>query len=154
MGTLIQDLRYGLRMIAKSPGFTIVAVLTLALGIGANTAVYSVVDGVLLHPAPFPEAERLVALYQQSSNRGKSSIPYPNFVDWQKRNQSLDGIAGMLTELATLKVRDQPEQLAGMRVSSNFLAVLKIQPVIGRMFSEQEDQRGAAPVVLLGEDFW
>ena len=151
---LIRDFRYALRTLRSAPGFTSAAVLTLALGIGANTAVYSVVDGVLLHPLPFPEADGLVKLYQQTANGGKESISYPNLLDWQKRNQTFEGMAGMLTELATLKVRDQPEQLAGMRVSSNFLAVLKLQPVIGRMFTEQEDKRGAAPVVLLGEDFW
>ena len=83
MSTMLQDIRYGLRMLAKAPGFTLIAVMTLALGIGANTAIFSVVDAVLISPLPYPHAEQLVSLYWARSKAQQSSIPYPNFLDWQ-----------------------------------------------------------------------
>src|SRR5579859_5618908 len=93
MGTLLQDLRYAVRMLVKSPGFTAIAVLTLALGIGANTALFSVVNGVLLSPLPYPQPDRLVALYSRTPNFDESSISYPNFLDWQRQNKTLSDLA-------------------------------------------------------------
>src|SRR6266699_1879311 len=93
MGALWQDFRYGVRMLAKNPGFTAVIVLTLALGIGANAALFSVVDGVLLHPLPFPEPDQLVALHQSKPNFETGAIPYPNFRDWQKANETFSAMA-------------------------------------------------------------
>jgi len=153
MNTIL-DLRYAVRTLRANPGFTCAAVLTLALGIGANTAIYSVIDGVLLHPIPFSEPDRLVALYQKTPTGEENSVSYPNLVDWQQQSQTFEGIAGWLNDLLTLTVHGQPEQLVGMRVSSNFFSVLRVQPLLGRTFTAQEDQRGAQPVALLGEDFW
>ncbi len=93
MGTLLQDLRYALRMLVKSPGFTAIAVLTLALGIGANTALFSVVNGVLLSPLPYPQPSRLVAAYSRAFDFAHSSISYPNFLDWQRENNSFAQLA-------------------------------------------------------------
>jgi predicted permease len=152
---VLGDLRYALRTLRSSPGFTCAALLTLALGIAANTAVYSVVDGVLLHPVPFPEPDRLVALFQKSPASTRNSVSYLNLLDWQSQSQTFEGIAGTLSEFATLKYqKDQPEPLEGQRVSSNFFSVLRIHPVIGRAFTAEEDKLGSAPVILLGEDFW
>jgi predicted permease len=150
----IQDLRYALRTLAASPAFTCAAVLTLALGIGANTAIYSAIDGVLLHPIPFPQPDRLVALDQKGSSGEEGSVSYPNLLDWQRQSQTFEGIAGWLTDLLTLTAHGQPEQLVGKRVSSNFFSVLRVQPLLGRTFTSEEDKRGAQPVALLGEDFW
>src|SRR5690348_17605901 len=93
MGTLLQDLRYGIRMMAKAPGFTVVAVLTLALGIGANTALFSIVNGVLLNPLPYPHPEQIVTLHESKPNFPTGSISYPNFRDWQKNNHTFAGMA-------------------------------------------------------------
>src|SRR6202522_857540 len=93
MGTLIQDLRYGVRMLWKSPGFTVVAVLTLALGIGANTAIFSIVNGVLLHPLPFPHSEQLVILHESKPNFEFGGISFPNFKDWRKDNHSFSSMS-------------------------------------------------------------
>ena len=152
MDTLL-DLRYALRRLAANPGFTCAAVLTLALGIGANTAIYSVIDGVLLHPVPFPEPERLVHL-NEKTREDEASISYLNLVDWQKQNKSFEGIAGWLNDLLTMTGRGETEQLMVKRVSSNFFSVLRVQPLAGRTFTGEEDRRGGAPVVMLGEDFW
>src|SRR5512143_1439722 len=93
MGTFIQDLRYGLRMLAKQPGFTVVAVITLALGIGANTAIFSVVNGVLLNPMAYPQSDQLVALYSKTPDFDRGSISYPNFIDWVRENRSFSALA-------------------------------------------------------------
>src|SRR5271170_5190896 len=93
MSTLTEDIRYGLRVLSKAPGFTVVVVLTLALGIGANTALFSVVNGVLLHPLPYPEPEQLVTLHESKPNFETGSISYPNFRDWQKENKTFSSIA-------------------------------------------------------------
>jgi predicted permease len=152
--TIFQDVRYSLRRLRSSPAFTIIAVLTLALGIGANTAIYSAIDGVLLHPTPFPEADRLVALYQQTPNTDKSAVSYLNLLDWKQRTETFESIAGWRTDLFTLTGRGQPEQLAGMMVSADFFSVLRVQPLRGRTFHPEEDRRGTRGVALLGEEFW
>jgi len=150
----IQDVRFALRTLANKPGFTCLAVLTLALGIGANTAIYSVIDGVLLHPIPFSEPERLVALYQKTHSSQKNAVSYPNLLDWQHQSQTFEAIAGVRDDGFTLTTHGQPEPVMGLMVSSNFFSVLRVQPLLGRTFTREEDQRGAQPVALLGEEFW
>jgi predicted permease len=152
--TLFQDLRYGVRTALKSPAFTAVAVITLALGIGANTGVFSIVNGVLLNPLPFPQADRLVALGENKANFQNGSISYPNFRDWQKQNRSFSSLALSRVFSFNLIGAGEPEQVNGDLVSSDFFPMLGVKPVRGRLFVAGEDEVGAAPVVLIGEDLW
>jgi predicted permease len=151
---LLQDLRFGMRMILKSPGFTAVAVLTLALGIGANTALFSVVNGVLLNPLPYPNPDELVTLHESKPNFDAGSISYPNFRDWRKNNQtfSMMGIARAIS--FNLTDLGEAEQVQAEFVSSDLLPLLGVKPVLGRMFAAGEDEIGAAPAVMISEGFW
>jgi hypothetical protein len=128
-----QDLRYGLRMLAKNPGFTAVAVLTLALGIGANTAMLSVVNGVVLNPLPYPQPDQLVALYSRTAQFNQSSISYPNFLDWVRQNRAFSALAAYLQDSFDLTGMGEPERLPGEMVSASFFAVLGVRPAIGRI---------------------
>jgi len=154
MLTLLQDLRYGLRMLAKNPGFTAVAVLTLSLGIGVNTALFSVVNGVLLNPLPYPEPSRLVAVYSRDANFTQSSISYPNFLDWARDNRSFSALAAYRGEDLNLTGMGEPERVPAEMISAGFFPLLGVRPVIGRTFLPEEDQVGAAPVVLISGGFW
>src|SRR5260370_12070849 len=149
-----QDFRFALRTFGRSPGFTFAALLTLALGIGGTTAIFSVIDGELLHPIPFPDSSRLVALYQKTSRDQRNAVSYPNLLDWQQRTQTFEGIAGVRNDSFTLTGRGEPEQLMGLTVSSNLFSVLRARLLMGRMFTKDEDHLGERPVVLLGEAFW
>jgi predicted permease len=152
--TLLQDVRFALRTLRKNLGFTFAALLTLALGIGANAAIYTIIDAVLLHPIPFAHPDRLVAMYQKTGRSEKNSIPYLNFLEWQKQTQTFESIAGWRSDGFALTGRGAPEELMGMMVSENFFSVLRVEPLLGRTFTKDEDQRGGGRVVLLGEDFW
>ncbi|HEV2175751.1 MAG TPA: ABC transporter permease [Terriglobia bacterium] len=154
MGTLLQDLRYGLRMLAKNPGFTAVAVLTLALGIGANTAIFSVVSGVLLNPLPYPQPERLVALYSRTTDFDKSSISYPNFLDWVRDNRSFSPLAAYREDDFSLTGMGEPERVPAEMVSASFFPVLGVTAALGRTFLPSEDQVGARPVALVSNGLW
>lgn len=154
MDTLFQDLRYGIRMALKSPGFTAVALITLALGIGANTAVFSIVNGVLLNPLPFPQSDQLVALGENKANFENGSISYPNFFDWQRDNRSFSSMAVSRIFSFSLIGSGEPEQIDGDLVSSDFFSILGVKPLMGRLLMAREDKVGAAPVVLIGEDLW
>jgi len=154
MGTLLQDLRYGVRMLGKSPGFTAIAILTLALGIGANTALFSVVNGVLLNPLPYPRPNRLVALYSRAGNFQESSISYPNFLDWQRNNRSFASLGAYRSDNFNLIGAGVPERVRAEMISANFFDILGVTPVFGRTFTGQDDHAGAAPVALLSEGFW
>ena len=154
LSNTIQDVRFALRTLRKNPGFTGAALLTLALGIGANAAIYTVIDSVLLHPIPFPEPDRLVAIYQKTGRVEKASIPYLNLLDWQRQTQTFEAIAGWRSDGFALTGRGEPEEVMGSMVSENFFSVLRVQPLLGRTFTKDEDQRGGRRVVLLGEDFW
>jgi len=155
LGSIFQDLQFAVRTFRRSPGFTFAVLFTLALGIGANTAIFSVVDGALLHPAPFPEADRLASLYQTLPQGGdRNAVSYPNLLDWQQQSQTFEAIAGVRMVTFTLTGRGDPERIAGLAVSSNLLSVLRTQPLLGRMFTKEEDQRGGRPVILLAERYW
>ena len=154
MGTLLQDLRYALRMLVKSPGFTAIAVLTLALGIGANTALFSVVNGVLLSPLPYPQPNQLVALYSRTPDFTHSSISYPNFLDWQRQNNSFTDLAAWRGDSFNMTGAGEPERLRTTMASADFFSILGVQPVVGRTFTAQDDHAGAAPVVILSNAFW
>jgi predicted permease len=152
--SLLQDIRYSLRILAKAPGFTIIAILTLALGIGANTALFSVVDGVLLNPLPYTQPNSLVAIYSSTAVFHHSSISYPNFLDWVRDNHTFAGLAAFRQEEFNMTGTGEPERLKAEMVSANFFSLLGVKPVIGRSFLAQEDQVGAAPVVLISDGIW
>ena len=154
MTTLVQDVRYGLRMLGKNPGFTAVAILTLALGIGANTVLFSVVNGVLLNPLRFAEPDRLIALYARTPNYDRASISYPNFLDWVRENRSFYALAAYRPDDFTLSGRGEPERVAAEMVSASFFPLLRVQPVLGRTFLPEDDQIGARPVVLISGGLW
>jgi predicted permease len=154
MSTLLQDLRYGLRMLVKNPGFTAVVVLTLALGIGANTALFSVVNGVLLNPLRYAEPDRLVALYSGTSEDSKSSISYLNFLDWVRDNHSFSALAAYRADDFNLTGRGEPERVPADMISAGFFPLLGVKPVIGRTLLPEEDQVGATPVALISDGFW
>ena len=152
--SFFQDLRYGARMLVKSPSFAAIAILTLALGIGINTAVFSVVNGVLLKPLPYPHPEQLVALAESKPNFDRGSISYPNFRDWQRDNHSFSAMAITRTSAFILTGHGEAEQIRGDFVSSDFFPILGITPLLGRTFLPGEDEVRAAPVALLSETLW
>ncbi|MGH9747208.1 MAG: ABC transporter permease [Candidatus Acidiferrales bacterium] len=154
MGTLLQDIRYGFRTLAKNPGFTIVAILTLALGIGANTALFSVVNGVLLSPLSFPHSDQLATMYERKMGFEQASISYPNFLDWQRNNRSFSSIASYRQDDFTVTGIGQAERVPVEMVSADFFQTLGVKPVIGRLFSQDDDHVGAGPVAILSGGFW
>jgi len=154
MTALIQDLRFAVRMLAKSPGFTIVAVLTLALGIGANTAIFSIVNAVLLRPLPFKDSSHLVRLRETHKNVGNVSVSYPDFLDWREQSHSFLAMSVINNVGFHLSGIAQPENIGGYAVSPNFLALVGVRPVLGRDLLPSEEKPGTAPVVLLSYQLW
>ena len=152
--TFLHDLRYGARMLAKSPGFAVIAILTLALGIGANTAIFSVVNGVLLNPLPFPHPDQIVSLFTEMPNFKNGSISYPNFEDWQRMNRSFTAIAAYRSTGFNLTGNGEPERLHGEMISAGFFEIFGVNPLLGRTFSENEDRIGANPTVMITEGLW
>jgi putative ABC transport system permease protein len=149
-----QDIRYGLRMLRKAPGFTIVAVLTLALGIGATTAIFSVVYGVLLYPLPYRGASRVIVLNETTPKVGTVSVSYPNFLDWRAQSHAFSQMAAVHDVGFNLAGITQPENIRGNAVSPNFLSLLGVRPYLGRDFEPDEEKAGTAPVVLLSFALW
>ena len=152
--TLTLDTRYALRQLRKSPGFTLTAILTLALGIGGNTAMFSIVNGVLLNPLPFPQPDRLVTLSESKPNFAQGSISYPNFLDWQKENRSFSAIATARFYAFSLTGKDEAEQVEAEFVSPDFLPILGVRPLLGRLIAAADNEAGSAPVVLISEGLW
>ena len=154
MQTFWQDIGYAARMLRKYPGFTLVAVFTLALGIGANTAIFSVVEALLLRPLPYAEPGRLVMLSETGRDGLRANVSYPNFADWRERAQSFEGMASERRQTFNLTGVDRARQLRGRTVSWNFFHLLGVVPHLGRLFVAEEDRFGAARTALLGHDLW
>jgi putative ABC transport system permease protein len=149
-----QDLRQALRGMMKQPGFTLIAAFTLALGIGANTAIFSVINALILNPPHFAEAERVVALWRTPKDkRDKGPASYLDLEEWRAQNHSFEAIAGFKPNPFTV-INEQTERVQGMRVTANFLSLLKVAPVLGRDFQPEEEKRGAANVVIISNQFW
>jgi putative ABC transport system permease protein len=152
----MNDLRYALRQLRKSPGFTLIAVLTLALGIGANTAIFSVIYAVLLQPLPYPDGDRIVILTETDSNQPQISVSYPDYVDWKRDNTVFENIAVSRREsfnLSGLQGR-APEQISGGLVTANFFKVVGLTPQLGRVFTEEEDRVGGPLVAVISDRLW
>lgn len=154
MTTFLQDLRYALRTLAKSPGFAVIAVLTLALGISANTVLFSIVNGVLLNPLQYPNSEQLVAVYASTTGYSRAPITYLNFLDWQHDTETFSSMAAYRNQDYNFIGTTEAERLSGYMISADFFSTLQVNPVLGRTFTADDDQLGAAPVVILGGGFW
>lgn len=155
MNTLLQDLRYGVRMLLKHPGVSIVAIITLALGIGANTAIFSVVNAVLLRPLTYKDPERLVSLWENVPTHGRWRASPGNFHDWKKQNTLFEGISAYGGSAMSLTGDGgEPEQLHGSRVSSGYFTVVGVEPALGRAFSPDEYEVGKGKVVILAHALW
>ena len=140
MASLARDLRYALRMLRRSPGYTSIAILTLAISIGANTAIFSFVDGVLLKPLPYRDADRIVRVMEKPPQGERNGISTLNFLDWQRDNTVFDFLAAQTGGGATLTGVTEPVQLRGGRVSADFFRIFGIEPALGRTFAHDEDQ--------------
>jgi predicted permease len=151
---LAQDLRFAFRQLRKAPGFTAVVVITLALGIGANTALFSIVDTVLLHPIALPHPGELVSVDASKPNFEHGSISRPNFLDWQRDSRSFSGLAAYAHQGFVMTGDGDAERVRGNYVTANFFQVLGIKPVLGRVFAPHEDEIGRPPTILLGGGFW
>src|SRR5437763_14688819 len=157
MQTIIQDMRYGLRMLRKRPGFTFVAIITLALGIGANTAIFSVVDAVLLRSLPYSQAERLTFLWSTMIGQGvpTSGRAMPDYREWRDRSDTLEGLGGFYYGDFNLSSSgNEPERVQGAYITANLFDVLKVSPALGRSFTPEEDQYGRHRVILLSYGLW
>jgi len=154
--TALQDLRYAHRALRKTPGFTAVAILTLALGIGANTAIFSVVNTVLLRPLPYPNASRLVMVWEKILNFGPGNTPasQADYLDFRDQNQVFENIAAFENRSFNLSGTAQPARVTGARVSSTLFATLGVKPLLGRTFTDDEDRPGRNHVVVAGYGFW
>src|SRR5947207_2974718 len=152
----MNDLRFALRQVLKNPGFTAVAVLTLALGIGANTAIFSVIDAVLFRPLPYREPDRLVMVWEDASFIGfPRDTPAPaNYADWKAQNQCFEDMAAMDWRSFNLIGGGEPEKIQAYGVSANFFPLLGVKPALGRSFLPEEDRPGAHRVVILSHRLW
>jgi putative ABC transport system permease protein len=152
----MNDLRFAFRQLRKTPGFTFIAVLTLALGIGANTAIFSVIYAVLLQPLPYPDGDRIVILTETDSNQPQISVSYPDYLDWKRDNTVFENLAVSRRESFNLSgVQGRaPEQVQGGLVTGNFFKVIGLTPQLGRAFTEEEDRVGGPPVCLISDKLW
>jgi hypothetical protein len=157
MTNVLQDLRYAARALRKSPGFTAVAALWLALGVGANTAIFSVVNAVMLRPLPFAEPDELVRIWESNVERGWPTFAtsHPNFLDWRAQAESFASLAATSNAGFTWTSNGEAEIVLGLQVTATFLPVLKVTPVLGRNFLDEEDRPGGnTRVVLISDGFW
>jgi putative ABC transport system permease protein len=156
METLLQDLRYAARTFRRAPGFTLLAILTIAVGVGANAAIFSIVNAVLLRPLPFRQADRLVLVSgaDVKTRQVFGDTTPADFLDWRARNHTFAAIAAVRGTRLTFTAGDHPEQVAGAMVSANYFDVLGVEPALGRAFQPRDEQPGAARVLILGDGFW
>ena len=156
MNTFWQDIRYGLRVMRKNPGFIVIAVLALALGVGANTAIFSVVNAILLHPINYKNPDQLVMVWEKSAKRGFGQIPtsLPNFTDLRTDNTSLEDLGAFADSNFNLTGSDQPERVIGVKVTASLLSLVGIKPLHGRLFLAGEDQPQATRVLILSNQLW
>jgi predicted permease len=152
--TLLQDIRFGLRMLRKNPGFTAVAVLTLALGIGGNTAIFSVVDAVLLRPLPYPGSDRLMMVYQAAPQLGTAGPSYPNFQDWQRTPRNFEELVAFRTSQFALSGNGEATNVIAGAVTSGYFTMFRVKPILGRTFEPGDDVPGTAGVAVLSERLW
>src|SRR5215203_2945313 len=156
MDSLLNDIRYAIRNLIKRPGFTLVAVVTLALGIGANTAIFSAINALLLKPLPFPELDRIVAIWDKLPSRGvlHNEVTVANYVDWQSQNQSFEQLALYRWWNANLTGVETPERLQGFLVTANFIDTTGMKPIMGRNFTAEENQPGKDAVAIITHSLW
>ncbi|HWN11667.1 MAG TPA: ABC transporter permease [Pyrinomonadaceae bacterium] len=154
MNAIWQDLRYGVRLLLKNPVVTAAAVITLALGIGANTAIFSVVNAVMLRPLPYRNPDRVVSLWENVPTHGQWRVTPANFLDWKQQNTVFENVAAFGAATMTLTGDGEPEQLLGTRASNGYFEVVGVQPMLGRSFVEEEYKPGKGQVVILAESFW
>jgi putative ABC transport system permease protein len=154
MISLWQDIRFGIRVLSKNPGVTATAIITLALAIGANTAIFSVVNAVLLRPLPYRTPDRLVSLWAKVPEHGRWRTTPANFFDWKKQNTVFEGMSAFGSWTMTLTGGGEPEQLSGTQVSEGYFSVVGVEPMLGRSFAKDEYEPGKGQVVILGHAFW
>ena len=154
---MIREIRYAIRQLAKHPGFTLVSALTLGLGIGANTAIFSVVNALLLRPLPYPHSERLVLLRERSETFESGAVSYPNYLDWRAAQRGFTDLALFRRDRANLSAKigeANPERIGAARVTWNFFGILGLPPKLGRDFAEADDLPGSRKVVLITNALW
>ncbi|MEY2490701.1 MAG: hypothetical protein QOC70_2643, partial [Verrucomicrobiota bacterium] len=151
---MLTDLRYALRMLVKSPAFSVIAILTLGLAIGANSAIFSVVNAVLLRPLPYSHSEQLVRVFGSQPQLELAPSSPANFLEWKEENQVFERIGTYVGQGFNLLGGDKPERVIGARVSADILPLLGVRPLLGRFFTNEEDQEGRGQVVILSHDFW
>src|SRR5256714_6034396 len=154
---MITDLKYALRMLIKSPGFTIIAVLTLALGIGANSAIFSVIDAVLLRSLPFPQADRLMMIWAtapQHAGNDKQVHSYPDYLDLRAQNHTFAALSAYTSASAIWGIGEDSEDVPGLAASSDIFDVLDTRPLLGRGFAREDEKPGSARVVVISHQFW
>src|SRR5262245_1570025 len=154
MNDLSRDLLYTLRMFRRKPAFVCLTILILAIGVGANTAVFSIVDRTLLRPLPYAKPDRLVQLWETRANRSSMRTSYPNLSDWKKRSHVLEDLAGYDGTNFTLTGFDVPVRISAFRVTTNMLSVLGVQPQLGRDFSPEEEALNNSRVAIVTQTFW
>src|SRR5687768_7524009 len=154
MQTIWQDMRYGARMLLKNPGITLVVILALALGIGANTAIFSVINAVLLRPLPYEESDRLLFLNEKSAVLDEMSISYPNFIDWRDQNHVFEKIGVYNRNSYNLTGAGEAERILTAQASADLFSALRVNAAVGRVFTNEEDKPGGAPVVVLTYGLW
>jgi putative ABC transport system permease protein len=154
MRSALQDVRYAFRTLRKTPGFTAIAVVTLALGIGVNTGIFSVVNAIIRKPLAYQDADRLMFVMESRLNVPVISVAYLNYLDWKEQNQSFEEMAIVRGETYNLTGEQDPERLMGAHVSANLFTTLGVQPLLGRTFEPQDDRPGATPVAVLNYGLW